>query len=248
MPVDLFPFAQYWWLYAAFTGFVLLLLALDLGVFHRNAHAVCFREAAAWSAVWVFLALAFALGLYHFALWRFSLDPRLTSLPGFEPTDAAWKAILEFLTGYVVEKSLSVDNIFVFVVVFSYFAIPPQYQHRVLFYGILGALLCRAVFIGMGSILMGYHWIVLLFGAFLIFTGLKMMVAPEKGVAPDRNPIIRLFRAIRSGDGGASGPALFRPAAWKLPCHPALRHAALRRADGYHFRRGFGPGHLWADG
>ena len=192
--ITLFPFAQYWWFYLAFLGGVLILLALDLGVFHREAHEVSFREAAIWSAVWVGLALAFGYGLYQYALWKFPQDPRLAPLPGFDPTTAARGAALEFLTGYIVEYSLSVDNIFIFVLVLTYFAIPSKYQHRILFYGILGALVFRAVFITLGSVLMRIHWIVLLFGAFLIFTGLKMMFAPEKGLEPEKNPMIRLFR------------------------------------------------------
>ena len=194
MTVDLFPFAEYWWLYAAFTGFVLVLLAVDLGVFHRKAHDVSFREAAIWSIVWVALALAFNYLLFQYALWKFPQVPELTALPGFDPASAARQTALEFLTGYIVEKSLSVDNIFVFVVVFSYFAIPSKYQHRVLFYGILGALVFRALFIALGSVLMQYHWVVLVFGAFLILTGIKMMFAPKKGIEPDKNPLIRLFR------------------------------------------------------
>jgi tellurite resistance protein TerC len=192
--ITLFPFAQYWWFYLAFLGGVLILLALDLGVFHRDAHDVSFQEAAIWSAVWVGLALAFGYGLYQYALWKFPQDPRLAALPGFDPTASARNAALEFLTGYIVEYSLSVDNIFIFVLVLTYFAIPSKYQHRVLFYGILGALVFRAVFITLGSVLMRVHGIVLLFGAFLIFTGLKMMFAPEKGLEPEKNPMIRLFR------------------------------------------------------
>jgi tellurite resistance protein TerC len=192
--ITLFPFVQYWWFYLVFLGGVLILLALDLGVFHREAHEVSFREAATWSAVWVSLALAFGYGLYRYALWKFPRDPRLIALPGFDPTVAAWETALEFLTGYIVEYSLSVDNIFIFVLVLTYFAIPAKYQHRILFYGILGALVFRAVFITLGSVLMRIHWIVLLFGVFLIFTGLKMMFAPEKGLDPEKNPMIRLFR------------------------------------------------------
>lgn len=192
--IELFPFADYWWFYLGFTGFVLVLLALDLGVFHRKAHEVSFREAATWSVVWVALALLFNFLLYQYALWKFPQDPRLLASPGFDPSGAAWRVSLEFLTGYIVEKSLSVDNIFVFVLVFSYFAIPAKYQHRVLFYGIIGALIFRAIFIALGSALMQYHWIVVIFGAFLIFTGIKMMFAPEKGVEPDKNLLIRLFR------------------------------------------------------
>jgi tellurite resistance protein TerC len=192
--VELFPFAEYWWFYLSFVGFVLLLLALDLGVFHRQAHEVSFREAAIWSVVWVTLALGFNFLLYQYALWKFPQDPRLLSLSGFDPSGAAWRVSLEFLTGYIVEKSLSVDNVFVFVLVFGYFAIPAKYQHRVLFYGIIGALIFRAIFIALGSALMQYHWIVVIFGAFLIFTGVKMMFAPEKGVEPEKNLLIRLFR------------------------------------------------------
>jgi tellurite resistance protein TerC len=194
--VELFPLADYWWFYLGFTGFVLLMLALDLGVFHREAHAVSFRESAAWSAVWVALALLFNFLLYQYALWKFPLDPRLAAVPGFDPQAAAWRAALEFLTGYVVEKSLSVDNIFVFVLVFGYFAVPAKYQHRVLFYGIIGALVLRAAFIAVGSTLMQYHWVVLLFGAFLVITGVKMMFAPEKPVEPEKNLLIRLFRRL----------------------------------------------------
>ena len=194
--VELFPFADYWWFYLGFTGFVLFLLALDLGVFHRRAHEVSFREAATWSVVWAALALGFNFLLYQYALWKFPQDPRLTAIPGFDPSGAAWRVSLEFLTGYIVEKSLSVDNIFVFVLVFGYFAIPAKYQHRVLFYGIVGALIFRAVFIAVGSALMQYHWVVIVFGVFLIFTGIKMMFAPEKGVEPDKNLLIRLFRRL----------------------------------------------------
>ena len=194
--MSLFPFAEYWWFYLAFTGFVLLMLALDLGVFHRKAHEVSFKEATTWSVVWVTLALVFNYLLYRYTLWKFPQDERLMAIPGFVPDAAAWTVSLEFLTGYIVEKSLSVDNIFVFVVVFAYFAIPPKYQHRVLFYGILGALVFRAIFIGMGSWLMQFHWVIYLFGAFLILTGLKMMFGPEKPIDPEKNPVIKLFKRI----------------------------------------------------
>jgi tellurite resistance protein TerC len=192
--ITLFPFAQYWWFYLAFLAGVLVLLALDLGVFHREAHEVSFREAATWSTVWVSLALAFNYGLYRFALWRFPQDPRLLALPGFDAAAAAKETALEFLTGFIVEKSLSVDNIFVFVLIFKFFALPAKYQHRVLFFGILGALVFRAVFIVLGSALLQFHWVVWVFGIFLVASGLKIMFAPEKGIDPEKNPIIRLFR------------------------------------------------------
>lgn len=194
--IDLFPVSAYWWFYLAFTGFVLLMLALDLGVFHKKAHAVSFTEAAVWSTVWVVLSLLFNYALYRYALWSFPTDERLMAIPGFDPQRAAELVALEFLTGYLVEKSLSVDNIFVFVAVFSYFAIPSIYQHRILFYGIIGALVFRSIFIAAGALLIQYELVVILFGVFLILTGIKMMVAPDKGVKPDKNPIIRLFRKL----------------------------------------------------
>ncbi len=179
----LFPFSEYWWFYGVFTLFVLALLALDLGVFHRTAHRVSFREAATWSAVWIALALAFNYGLYRYAHAKFAAE-------------SARAVGLEFLTGYIIEKALSVDNIFVFVVVFGFFSIPARYQHRVLFFGILGALVFRAVFIALGAALLKYHWVLLVFGGFLILTGVKMLFAPEKPLQPDRNPLIRLFRRM----------------------------------------------------
>ena len=179
----LFPLATYWWAYAGFTVAVLALLALDLGVFHREAHVVGFRESLVWSLVWVVLALAFNYGFYLYAVAEFG--------------DAEGRRLgLEFLTGYVVEKSLAVDNVFVFVLVFAYFHIPPKYQHRVLFFGIIGALLFRAAFIAAGSVLMRYEWVVLLFGVLLLATGIKMLFAPETRVDPERNPVMRLFRKV----------------------------------------------------
>lgn len=189
----LFPFADYWWFYGLFTLFVLGMLALDLGVFHREAHEVGFREALAWSVVWVSLALVFGWGLYQYALYKFPLDPRLV---GLDHMALAKQTGLEYLTGYVVEKSLSVDNIFVFVVVFGYFAIPAKFQHRVLFYGILGALVFRVIFISLGAVLMQFHWVIWAFGAFLILTGFKILFAPEKPIEPEKNPLIRLLRKL----------------------------------------------------
>ncbi len=194
--MTLFPFAEYWWFYAAFSAFVLAMLALDLGVFHRKEHVISFKEAAVWSGVWMSLALVFNVLFYFYAAWKFPQDPRLASIPDFDAATSAWNVSLEFLTGYVVEKSLSVDNIFVFVMVFAYFAIPAVYQHRVLFYGIIGALLFRALFIGAGSWLMQFHWIIYVFGAFLIVTGIKMMFAPVRPIEPEKNLMVRLFKSF----------------------------------------------------
>jgi tellurite resistance protein TerC len=190
----LFPFAEYWWLYGGVVAVVVALLALDLGVLNRGAREVRFREAAIWCGVWVSLALVFNVALWAYARWKFPRDARLAGLPEFDEAAAAWQVGLEFLTGYLVEYSLSVDNIFVFLLVFGYFGVPARYQRRVLFYGILGALVFRAVFIALGSVLMQFHWVVWLFGAFLIFTGVRMALSSEDSVEPERNFFIRLVR------------------------------------------------------
>jgi tellurite resistance protein TerC len=179
--MSLFPFAEYWWFYALFLAFVGTILALDLGIFHKKEHAVSFREATVWSIVFVVLALAFNFGFYNYSATKFG--------------DAvAWNLAMEFLTGYVIEYSLSIDNIFIFVLVFSYFAIPTKYQHRVLFFGILGALFFRAVFIALGSSLMQFHWVIYLFGGFLILTGIKMLFSSETEIEPEKNLLVRLLK------------------------------------------------------
>ncbi len=192
--IILFPFADYWLFYVGFTVFVLMMLALDLGVFHRDAHEVTFKESLTWSIVWISLALIFNFLFFKYAGWKFENDARLLAIPGFDGNAAVNQVGLEFLTGYIVEKTLAIDNIFVFVVVFSFFAVPLKYQHRVLFFGILGALIFRIIFIAMGSILLQYQWIVIFFGAFLILTGFKIILAPEKPIDPEKNPVIKLFK------------------------------------------------------
>lgn len=191
----LFPFSEYWGFYLGFTAFVLLLLGLDLGVFHRKAHAVSMKEATGWTVAWMTLATLFCGGLWWYASVR--LPDRLDAVlaAGYATAqDAANAVALQFLTGYIVEQSLSVDNMFVFVVLFGFFAIPPQLQHRVLFYGILGALAFRAIFIALGAALLKYKWVVLVFGAFLILTGIKLIFAPEKQQDPEKNVVLRLLR------------------------------------------------------
>lgn len=178
--MSLFPFADYWWFYGIFLLFVFAMLALDLGVFNRKAHAVSFKEASIWSVVWVILALTFNFIFYQYTAAKFGAE-------------TARQFALEFLSGYVVEYSLSIDNIFVFVLVFSYFAIPEKYKHRVLFYGILGALVFRAIFIAAGSALMQFHWVIYLFGGFLIITGIKMMFSHSEEIEPEKNFLIRIF-------------------------------------------------------
>jgi len=164
------------WMWAGFTLFVLAMLGLDLGVFHRDAHAVRMREAALWSIVWISLALAF--------------NAWIASAFGAQRA-------MEFLSGYLIEKALAVDNVFIFLVVFSSFRIPAAYQHRVLFWGILGALVMRAVFIFAGAALLArFHWIMYLFGAFLLLTGAKLLVQRDREPHPERNPLFRLFTRV----------------------------------------------------
>ncbi len=195
-PITLFPFVDYWWFYACFTVAVIGMLALDLGVFHRNAHSVSMKEAAGWSITWCVLALTFCFAFWQYSQWKFPQDPRL--LAAGVTTDAAMalakQTALEFLTGYVIELSLSVDNLFVFVVLFNFFGIPREYQHRVLFFGILGALVFRVLFISLGAVLMKFEWVIWVFGGFLILTGVKILFAPEKPLDPEKNPLLRLLR------------------------------------------------------
>ena len=190
-----FPFETYWWLYAGFLALVAMLLALDLGVFHRKPHAVGFVEAAKWSALWVGLALAFNVGLVYFAGWALANDSRFAGTAGFSAQAVATQMGWDFLAGYLVEKALSLDNIFVFVVIFGYFGIPAVQQHRILYYGILGAVAMRGALIAAGSALLQYEWALILFGVFLILTGVKMAVLPTKAGGPEDNLLVRWVKA-----------------------------------------------------
>jgi tellurite resistance protein TerC len=164
------------WHWAGFILCILFFLALDLGVFHRQSHVVKFKEALGWSALWVTLSMLFALGLV-FTRGR--------------------QESVEFITGYIIELSLSMDNVFVIALIFTFFRVPPQYQHRVLFWGILGALIMRGAMILAGAALIErFQWTLYLFGAFLVFTGIKMVVASDEGVEPEKNPAVRLARRI----------------------------------------------------
>ena len=172
------------WLWIGFNVFVLAMLALDLGVFHRKSHAVSGREALIWSIVWISLSLVFNAVIYFY--WH-------KMVPNSTYTNS--EAALAFLTGYLIEKSLSVDNIFVFILIFSFFAVPAAYQHRVLFWGILGALIMRGTLIAIGAALLEqFNWIIYVFGAFLIFTGIRMATNKEEHVQPDQNPVVKFFR------------------------------------------------------
>lgn len=189
-----FPFSDYWMFYAGFTLFVLFMLALDLGVFHKKAHIVSIKEASIWTCVWISLALIFNLVFYKYSYWKFTTDPSFLALPDFDPAIKAKNLALEFLTGFVIEKSLAIDNIFIFAVVFSYFSIPKIYQHRILFWGIFGALFFRAIFIALGSVLLKYEWVAIFFGILLVITGVKMFFAGTEEVDLNKNVIIRLLK------------------------------------------------------
>jgi tellurite resistance protein TerC len=164
------------WLWIGFLAFVVAMLAIDLGVFNRKTHAISMKEAAIWSAVWISLALVFNAVLFF---WQGS------------------EVALQFLTGYLIEKALSVDNLFVFALIFTLFAVPAQYQHRVLFWGVLGALVMRGVFIAAGAALLhNFEWIIYIFGAFLVYTAIKLATHKETKIEPDKNPLVKLFRRI----------------------------------------------------
>ncbi len=157
-----------------FNAFVIIMLALDLGVFHRKSHEVSVKEALIWTFVWIFLALLFNVIIYF---WR------------------GQQHALEYFTGYLVEKALSVDNIFVFIMIFTYFQIPSKYQHKILFWGIIGALIMRAIFIFAGvALLEKFHFTIYIFGALLIFTGIKMFNHSNAKIEPDKNPVLILFK------------------------------------------------------
>lgn len=184
------------WIWVAFICFVLLMLALDLGVFHRHAHVVSMKEALGWSLVWVLLGLSFSIVVYfgyehHWLGTGNSVD----SVDG--QVNDGLTATVKYITGYVLEKSLSVDNIFVIAMVFGFFAVPPIYQHRVLFWGVLGALILRAVMILVGAKLIAeFHWILYLFGAFLVITGIKMLVVKTDHTDPNQNIVVRVVRRL----------------------------------------------------
>lgn len=164
------------WVWVGFVAFVLAMLALDLGVFNRKSHAISMKEAGIWTAVWISLALIFNVVIYF---WQ-----------GQTPA-------LEFLTGYLIEKALSVDNLFVFALIFTMFAVPGKFQRRVLFWGVLGALIMRGIFIAAGAALLErFHWLIYVMGAFLIFTGIKLALQKETEIHPDRNPLVRLVSKI----------------------------------------------------
>lgn len=188
-------------LWASFNVFVLAMLALDLGVFHRKTHEITVKEALIWTSVWITLAMFFNLFVYYY----------------FDETTA-----IEFFTGYVIEKSLSIDNIFVMIMIFSYFKVPKAYQHKVLFWGILGALVMRLVFILSGiELIEGFHWLIYIFGGFLIVTGIRMLTAGDAQVEPEKNHLINIARKVFRFTEGFEGDRFFvrrDGVLWPRPC------------------------------
>lgn len=193
VPFRIFPFSDCWWWYGVFCFLVLAALLLDLRRRSGSEREITHREAFFSSVAWISLALLFCAGLYAYGRVVFPTDPRFA---GLDHTALARQCSLDFLSGYLVEKSLSVDNLFIFLVVFDFFAIPGKYRHRILFYGILGAILFRGIFIALGAALMQFSWVVLLFGVFLGFTGLKVAFGPESHPDPTRNLVIRLLKRL----------------------------------------------------
>lgn len=205
---EFYPFADYWWFYGTFIAAIVVLLVLDLTVFHKKAHAVSTKEAAGWTVFWTSLALVFNLGLWWW-LRRdlpthtdLNLHPEYTELlaklgdPALVAQKLANELSLQFLIGYLVEYSLSIDNLFVIVVIFAFFNIPSQYQHRTLFYGILGAIVFRGIFIAIAGELMKFEPVVYVMGGFLIVTAIKMARGGESKIDPDKNLIVRLTRRV----------------------------------------------------
>lgn len=214
-----FNFDAYWGAYLCFAAFVVFLLSLDLGVFHRKAHVVGVREATMWSLIWIALALCFNFLLYQYTYAKVESSPELQALWG--PADVVAKRFgLEFLTGYIIEKALSVDNIFVFIVMFQFFSIKEEYQHRILFFGILGALIFRAIFIALGSFVMHLHFVAIALGVLLIYSGFKLFFAGDKPLEPGKNPLLRWFHRYFPVSQEFDGQRFFTHIAGKLHATP----------------------------
>lgn len=187
-------------LWIVFNAFILTMLIIDLAVFNRKVHEISIKESLVWTGIWIALSIVFGIGLY------FYMDPQSS---------------LDFFTGYLIEKSLSVDNIFVFILVFSYFGVKPEYQHKVLFWGIFGALVMRFVFIFLGvALIERFEWIIYIFGVFLVYTGIKMAFQTTKEVHPERNPVLKLVRKIIPVSNKFDGPHFITKVNGKIMATP----------------------------
>lgn len=192
-----FPFSEFWWVYLGLIVLVLSVLVIDLGVFNKKAHALKFKEAFLWTITWFTLAILFCIGFYYYSQHIFTTNPAYSNIMGFNPIEMSRRFAMEFLTGYLIELFLSVDNLFIFMVIFKFFSIPQAFQHRILFYGILGALIFRGIFIALGSALMGFKLVIIFFGGLLVYTGMKMMFSKEKeDINPENNFLIKILKKI----------------------------------------------------
>jgi tellurite resistance protein TerC len=191
--LHIFPFSEFWPVYLLFSVGVSVVLWLSLRAFGRQAHEVGVREATISALSWLGIALIFNVLLYAFTYWHLQQSPDLVAALGATPDALARQTALEFLSGYLLEKSLAVDNLFVFLVIFRFFSIAPEYQHRVLFYGLFGAIALRAVFIAMGSVVMEIPWVVIGFGIFLIYQGISVLRGKEPEIHPEKNRVLRIL-------------------------------------------------------
>jgi tellurite resistance protein TerC len=191
--VHIFPFSTFWPVYLLFALGIALVLWGSLRTFSGKPHRVSIREASVSALSWFGLALLFNVGLYFFTWWHLSHDPATVQALGSTPDALARQTALEFLAGYLLEKSLAVDNLFVFIVIFRFFSVAPEYQHRVLFYGLFGAIALRAVFIAMGAVVMDIPWVVIMFGIFLIYQGISVLRGKEPEIHPEKNRVLKIL-------------------------------------------------------
>jgi tellurite resistance protein TerC len=216
----IFPFAEFWPAYLLFSVAVSVVLWLSLRTFGRKAHEVGVREATISALSWLGIALIFNVCLYAFTYWHLSLRPDLAAALGSTPDALARQTALEFLSGYLLEKSLAVDNLFVFLVIFRFFSIAPEYQHRVLFYGLFGAIALRAVFIAMGSVVMEIPWVVIGFGLFLIYQGISVLKGKEPELHPEKNRVLRLLNRFLPVSKNLDGQRFFTKVDGRWLCTP----------------------------
>jgi tellurite resistance protein TerC len=216
----IFPFSEFWPVYLLFSVGVSIVLWLSLRTFSRQAHEVSIREATISALSWLGIALAFNVCLYVFTLWHLQHDPALTLALGSTPEALARQTALEFLSGYLLEKSLAVDNLFVFLVIFRFFSVAPQYQQRVLFYGLFGAIVLRAVFIAMGSVVMEIPWVVIGFGLFLIYQGFSVLRGKEPEIHPEKNRVLKVLKRFLPLSNTMDGQRFFTKVDGRWLCTP----------------------------
>lgn len=218
--VHIFPFATFWPVYLLFSIVVSVVLWVSLRTFSRQAHEVGIREATISALSWLGIALGFNICLYFFTLWHVQHDPILAATLGSTPEALARQTALEFLSGYLLEKSLAVDNLFVFLVIFRFFSVAPQYQQRVLFYGLFGAIVLRAIFIAMGSFVMEIPVVVIGFGLFLMYQGFSVLRGKEPEIHPEKNRVLKLLKRFLPISDSMDGQRFFTKVDGRWLCTP----------------------------